>query len=172
MKIEQSGEPVGEVVSLDLVKPHCRVRHADDDALIEQYIAAAVEWVQDACHTVLLETEFRAQGKSFDLSFEGYPNPVVASVSYLDPLGVPGTITEFDIRDNALFIENAPQISSATVNFTAGLGAGNIPAKLAQASLMLAASFYLQRADTTTDTANSVPMGVRAMVFHHRSFAF
>lgn len=172
MKIEQSGEPVGEVVSLDLVKQHCRIRHNDDDVLIGHYIASAAEWVSDACQTVFLETEFTATGKGFGLSFGGYPNPVITSISYKDPLGVDGTITDFEIRDNRLYIENAPQVSSVTVVFKAGLGAGNVPAKLAQAVLMLAASFYLQRSDLTGDLTNSVPYGVKAMVAHHRSFAF
>lgn len=172
MKIEQSGEPVGEVVSLDLVKQHCRIRHNDDDDLIGHYINSAVEWVKDACQTTLLKTEFTATGKSFHLSFDGYPNPEIVSIAYVDMLGATGTITEFEICDNRLVVENAPQVSSVTVVFKAGLGAGNVPAKLAQAVLMLAASFYLQRSDLTGDLTNSVPYGVKAMVAHHRSFAF
>lgn len=172
MKIEQSGEPVGEVLLLALAKQHCRVRHSDDDAILQHYLEAAVDWVERACQTVFLETEFTATGTDFTLRFKGYPNAEIQSVDYLDPLGVSGSVTEFAIRDGALYIENAPAISSATVVFKAGLGAGNIPPKLVQACLMLVANFYLHRADVTADMTGSVPMGVKAMVAMHRSFAF
>lgn len=172
MKIVQSGEPIGEVLSLALAKQHCRVRHADDDAVIAQYISAAMDWVQTACQTVLLETPFTASGDAFALDFVGYPNPVISEITYTDPLGVAGDVTEWEIRDGKLYVEDQPEVSTVSVVFNAGLGAGNIPPKLLQATLMLVASFYLQRADLTTDPANSVPMGVRAMIAHHRSFAF
>lgn len=172
MKIEQSGEPIGEVLSLALAKKHCRVRHDDDDELIAHYIDAAVEWVKDACQTVLLVTEFTATSDSFDLSFKGYPNPDISSISYVDKLGASGEIIDFDIVKGELHVEDQPEVSSVSVVFTAGLGAGNIPSKLAQAALLLTASFYLQRADLTADMTAQIPMGVRAMVAHHRSFAF
>ena len=159
-------------MALALAKQHCRVRHDDDDAVMQHYIDAAVDWVERACQTVLLETEFTATGADFGLSFKGYPNADIQSISYLDPVGVAGTVTDYEIRDGALHIENAPEISVATVVFKAGLGAGNIPPKLVQACLMLVASFYLHRADATADMTASVPMGVKAMVAMHRSFAF
>lgn len=171
MKIVQSGPPSGEVVSLDLLKKH--VRNADDhgsyndddDGILTQYLAAATEWVQDVCQTILLATEFEATGGNFCLSFSGYPNPEVISITYVDPLGVTGTITDFEIKDNRLVIPNAPKVASAKVVFSAGVGAGNVPEKLKQAILMLAAVFYSQGGET-------VPPGTRAMVAHHRSFAF
>lgn len=172
MKIVQSGEPVGEVVSLALVKQQCRVDFSDDDDLIQHYIDAAAEWVKDACQTVLLETEFTATGQDFDLAFKGFPNATIVSISYVDPLGAPGVIADFEISDSRLYVPNPPAIASATVTFNAGIGVGNIPKKLVQAVLMLAASFYDQRADFTKDMTSSVPFGVRAMVSHHRSFAF
>jgi uncharacterized phiE125 gp8 family phage protein len=172
MKIEQSGEPIGEVLSLALAKQHCRVRHSDDDTVMQHYIDAAVDWVEEACQTVLLETPFTATGDDFTLVFAGYPNPVISEITYTDVLGVPGTVTAWEIRDGRLHVEDPPEVSSVTVAFRAGIGAGNIPPKLLQAALMLTASFYLQRADLTTETASSVPMGVRAMIAHHRSFAF
>jgi len=169
MKIVQSGEPIGEVLSLALAKQHCRVRHSDDDTVIQHYIDAAVDWVEEACQTVFLETQFTATGDDFELDFAGYPNPAISSITYTDPLGVPGTVAEWEIRDGKLYVEDKPEVSEVSVVFDAGLGAGNIPPKLLQATLMLVASFYLQRADLTTDPANSVPMGVRAMVALNRS---
>jgi uncharacterized phiE125 gp8 family phage protein len=172
MKIVQSGEPIGEVLSLALAKQHCRVRHSDDDAVIQQYIDAAVDWVEEACQTVFLETQFTATGDGFELDFARYPNSVISTITYTDPLGVAGSVAVWEIRDGKLYVEDQPEVSTVSVVFDAGLGAGNIPPKLIQAALMLTASFYLQRADLTSDPANSVPMGVRAMISHHRSFAF
>lgn len=171
MKIVQSGNPVGEVVSLDLLRKQTRnaddtgVFNSDDDAILQQYLDAAVEWVQDACGTVLLETEFTATGTNFILSFDGYPNPEITSITYTDEVGVPGTITDYEIVDNRLVIENAPRVQSATVVFTAGIGAGNVPVKLVQASLMLAEHFY-------DKSGEEVPAAVKAMTAHHRSFAY
>jgi uncharacterized phiE125 gp8 family phage protein len=172
MKIIQSGEPIGEVLPLALAKQHCRVRHSDDDTVIQHYIAAAVDWVEEACQTVFLETPFTATGDSFELVFAGYPNSVISEITYTDPLGVAGDVTEWEIRNGELYVEDKPEVSTVSVVFKAGLGAGNIPPKLVQAALMLTASFYLQRADLTTDPANSVPMGVRSMIAQHRSFVF
>jgi uncharacterized phiE125 gp8 family phage protein len=172
MEIVQSGEPIGEVLSLALAKQHCRVRHSDDDTVIQHYITAAVDWVEEACQTVFLQTQFTATGNSLELDFTGYPNPVVSEITYTDPLGVAGDVMEWEVRDGQLYVPDKPDVSTVSVVFDAGLGAGNVPPKLVQAALMLTAGFYLQRADLTTDPANSVPMGVRAMIAQHRSFVF
>ncbi|MBD0416510.1 head-tail connector protein [Oryzicola mucosus] len=171
MKIVQSGEPVGEVVSLELLRKQVRnaddagVYTEDDDGLLQQYLDAAVEWVQDVCGQVLLRTAFKATGTDFALDFKGYPDPVVSSITYLDELGAPGTVSGFEIKDGYLIVENAPTVSAVTILFEAGLGAGNIPTKLVQAALQLAEAFYDKSGD-------GIPAGVKAMVAHHRSFAF
>lgn len=171
MKIVQSGNPVGEVVSLDLLRKQTRnaddtgVLNEDDDTILQQYLDAAVEWVQDACGTVLLETEFTAAGNNFCLSFNGYPNPEITSITYVDDLGAPGAITDYEISGDRLVIRNAPRVQSAKVVFRAGIGAGNVPVKLVQASLMLAEHFY-------DKSGEEVPAAVRAMIAHHRTFAF
>lgn len=170
MLIVQSGEPVGEVVSLDLLKKHVRVAddsgvdNTDDDTILEQYLAAAVEYVQDVCGTILLVTEFTATGDNFELDFAGYPNPDIASITFVDPLGVPGSVTDFEIRDGQLYLPVEPEIQSATVVFNAGIGAGNIPAHMTQSVLMQAARFY-------EDGSAEVPAGVKAMTALSRSFA-
>lgn len=81
MEIVQSGDPVGEVVSLDDLKRQLRICHSDDDPVLDQCIADAVDWVQDVCAAVLLTTEFTATGSDFCLSFDGYPNPDIKSIS-------------------------------------------------------------------------------------------
>ncbi len=171
MKIVQSGNPEGEVVSLELFRKQTRnaddtgVFNEDDDAILQQYLDAGIEWVQGACSTVLLTTEFTATGNNFLLSFDGYPNAEISSIAYIDELGVPGTITDYEIRKNRLYIDNAPNVQSATVIFKAGLGAGNIPVKLKQAILMLGEHFY-------DKSGEAIPAAVLAMTAHHRSFAF
>ena len=171
MKIVQSGNPVGEVVSLDLLRKQTRnaddasTYNNDDDTIIQQYLDAAVEWVQDACGTVLLETEFTATGSNFNLCFDGYPEPEIVSITYVDERGAPGTITDYGILNNRLVIGNAPRVQSATVVFTAGIGAGNVPVKLVQAVLMLAEHFY-------DKSGEEVPPAVKAMTAHHRTFAY
>lgn len=171
MKIVQSGDPVGEVVSLEMLRK--QVRNADDsgiftdddDALLAQYLAAAVEWVQDVCHTVLLTTEFTATGHDFCLSFKGYPNPEIVSISYVDELGASGTVTDYQIKNDRLVVANPPAVSSVTIVFKAGLGAGNVPEKLKVAVLQTGEYFY-------DHSGEAPPASVRAMVAHHRSFAF
>lgn len=165
MHIVQSGDPVGEVVSLDLLKQHLRVDHSDDDFNLTQALDAAIEWVRDVCGTVFLETEFTATGEDFCLSFKGYPDPDILSVTYVDPDGQTGTTTSYSVQRDWLVVENAPAIRSATVVFTAGLGERNIPEKLKRAILQLAEVFYDKSGD-------GIPESVRAMVAHHRSFAY
>lgn len=171
MKIVQSGDPVGEVVSLELFRKQTRnaddtgIFNEDDDAILQQYLDAGIEWVQDACSTVLLTTEFTATGNNFALSFDGYPNAEISSIAYVDELGAPGVVTDYEIRDNRLFIENAPKATRTTIIFTAGIGAGNIPVKLKQAILMLGEHFY-------DKSGEAIPAAVLAMTAHHRSFAF
>lgn len=171
MKIVQSGNPVGEVVSIELFRKQTRnaddsgVFNEDDDAILQQYLDAGIEWVEDACSTVLLTTEFTATGKGFHLSFAGFPNPEIVSVTYIDDLGVPETITDYEIRDERLYIANPPKAQSVSVIFNAGIGAGNVPAKLKQAVLMLGEHFY-------DKSGEAIPAAVLAMTAHHRSFAF
>lgn len=172
MHIEQSGEPVGEVVSFELVKKHCRVDPDYEDDLILQALEAAIEWVQDTCSTVFLKTEFTATGQDFCLSFKGYPYPEVHSITYVDRLGVPGEITDWSISGGRLVIDHAPEVEAATVVFTAGFGAGNVPKKLIRAIMMLAAYWNGQRESGSKEPMADVPMGVSAMIAHHRSPVF
>lgn len=172
MQIEQSGQPTGEVVSLDLAKKQCRVYHSDDDDLIEQMLAAAIEWVEASCSTVFLTTEFTATGSSMSLSFRRFPNPEIVSISYIDRLGVSGAVTEWTIRDRCLVVDDLPEVASVQVVFKAGLGAGNVPAKLIRAILMLTSYWNRQRESGSKDPMSSVPMGVSAMIAHHRSPVF
>lgn len=171
MKIVQSGNPVGEVVSIELFRKQTRnaddsgIFNEDDDAILQQYLDAGIEWVEDACSTVLLTTEFTATGNNFALSFDGYPNAEISSIAYVDELGAPGVVADYEIRNNRLFIENAPKATRTTIIFNAGIGAGNIPTKLKQAVLMLGEHFY-------DKSGEAIPAAVLAMTAHHRSFAF
>jgi uncharacterized phiE125 gp8 family phage protein len=174
MRIEQSGDHVGEVLSLTDAKLHCRASDfTDDDALIEAYVDAAVDYVQDVCQTVLLVTPFTATGSSFDMSFNGYPNPEVTSASYVDSLGVTITLAadDYEIRDGRFVLLSSADVASATLTFTAGIGAGNIPPKLAQAVRLMVAHWYANR-EASGDALSPLPLGVREMVALHRSFAF
>ncbi|RWR09802.1 head-tail connector protein [Paenirhodobacter populi] len=174
MNIQQAGDPIGEVLSLADAKAHCRAQDfTDDDSLIEDYITAASDYVQDVCQTVLLRTPFAATGSSFGLSFRGYPSPEITAVSYVDSLGVTVMLdaSQYEISDGWLTVHGASDVSNASVQFTAGLGAGNIPPKLIQAVRMMVAHWYANR-EAVGETMAQIPLGVREMVALHRSFAF
>ncbi|WP_226936785.1 head-tail connector protein [Pseudogemmobacter faecipullorum] len=174
MLIEQAGEPVGEVLSRNDAKAHCRASDFDDDdTLIEGYILAAAEYVQDVCQTILLRTPFKATGPRFNLGFTGFPRPELSSVSYVDDLGATITVdpSQYEICKGRLVVHGVTSITSATVEFTAGIGAGNVPAKLVQAARMMVAHWYANR-EASGEGLAPVPLGVRDMVALHRSFAF
>lgn len=174
MKIEQSGEPEGEVLTLADAKAHCRADDfTEDDAMIESYIEAAVDYVQSVCQTILLRTPFAATGSAFDLCFRGYPSPSIISASYVDSLGVTVSLnaSEYEISNGRFVLLVSADVASATVNFTAGIAAGNIPAKLVQAIRMMVAHWYRNH-EAVGSAQAAVPLGVRDTVALHRSFAF
>ncbi|WP_273688444.1 head-tail connector protein [Ketogulonicigenium vulgare] len=174
MDIQQTSEAMGVIVSLDDAKRHCRADDfGDDDALISLYIDAAVDWVQSVCQTRLERAEFTAAGSCFDLDFAGYPDPEIISVGYIDDLGAAVTLdtSRYALRDGRLVVYGAENVASARVEFVAGLGPGNVPARLVQAMRMLIAHWYLNREAVGTGMAQ-VPLGVRDMVATYRSFAF
>ena len=176
MTVTQASSSVGEVASLAEIKTHLRIDHTDEDVLVAEYFKAAVAWIEKTCATVLLETPFSATLSSLEFDFSNYPNAEITSLSYVDELGASVTIpaSGFEIKDAQLVLldETVGQVSSATLEFTAGFGVGNIPGPLKIACLTLCNSWFEERSDMSAAPQHSVPTGVRRMIAPYRSFGY
>lgn len=172
--IEQSGASVGEFIDLATVKSHLRVDHDDEDATIAMHLLGAVKYLEMVCNTVFLTADFVSTDDTFTLSFAGYPNPVISSVSYVDELEAVIAVTDFEIKDNALYLPTVPDDlgGDVTVNFTAGVGAGNIPATLTLACLLLVAGAYEERGENVDYQTYALSFGFRQLIAPHRSFGY
>lgn len=172
--IEQSGASVGEFIDLVTVKSHLRVDHDDENAIIALHLLGAVKYLEMVCNTVFLTADFVSTTDTFSVCFKGYPNPVVSSVSYVDELGAVIAVTDFEIKNNSLFLPTVPSDlgGSVTVNFTAGMGAGNIPASITLACLLLVAAAYEERGENVDYPTYALSFGFRQLIAPHRSFGY
>lgn len=169
MAITQNGAAVGELLSAALAKHHLGIMHDDDDALISSYVEAATAWIERTCGVRFKRANFTYEGDDFCLSFVGYADPSITSISYVDAGGNTQSITDFEIVSFDLSISDAPYAQSVTVVFDAGYATA--PAHYAQAGLMLVAAFYEERANVSQAQTEILPFGVRAMISPTRTFA-
>ncbi|MEO0343021.1 MAG: head-tail connector protein [Pseudomonadota bacterium] len=173
MAINQSGSPIGVFIDLATAKLHMVVEFTDDDTIIQSYIDAAEDYLERVCGTVFRTTEFTFTGTDFNLCFENYPNAAISSVTYEDSLGATISVVDYSIVDDVLTLETTPtDVESVTVVFTAGLGAGNVPASLTTAAILIAAGMYEERAENTMAERYALSFGVKQLIAPHRVFAY
>jgi uncharacterized phiE125 gp8 family phage protein len=158
--------PEIEPVTLDEVKADLRIVHADDDALLERYIAEAREWVEEltqrATITQTLEYSLR-QFSSYGVILPRSPIQEIVSVKYED---VDGEHT-IDAAEY-LFIKPLSLLEPATgyswpdsfrmvAQYTAGFGdaAADVPASL-KTAIRLKVQEYYDGADATAAIYNTL----------------
>lgn len=162
-------------IDLALAKQHLEYEGDDRDALIEQYIGAAQEWVES--YTGLLINR-RSATQRFDSSSPSVlinfgPAPVVTSLTYLDSDLAEITIDADDYRviGRRIYPVTAFPYARHGIEATITAGyAGDVPQALISAQLLLIGHWFANRETVVTGTiASSLPFGVEALCHPFRS---
>lgn len=175
--------PPDPLVSLYDAKEHLRVRHYEEDGLIELYLKAATSWIDGpkgwlgrSIGQQVLEVKGTAFGEICTLPF----GPVIELVSatYIDEAGAAQTLPAdvYELHDDTLAL--APDQSwpatrgrrgDAVVRYKAGYPA--VPEAVQQAVLLLVGQWYRNRmAINVGNFVNELPFGVEALLAPYRKF--
>ncbi|MEM6618562.1 MAG: hypothetical protein AAF761_06660 [Pseudomonadota bacterium] len=172
---------------LGLLKEHLRLGTgfsgaADQDALLEAYLRAAIAAVEGRTGAVLLTKGFRWRLNGWrQYDRQVLPVRPVAAVTGIRLIDRHNTATDIDpaawrlepdaqspaIYPVGIALPVVPTNGAVEVSFEAGFGAdwSDVPADLARAVLILAAEFYENR---TSRDAAALPAGVLALLERFR----
>jgi len=154
-----------------------------EDELLEAYLRAAIAVIEGRTGKILLERDFTWElTRWFTTDRQGLPVGPVSAVSELQMVTASGSESVVDSgaytlrRDlfrPELVASNLPAIPTGgfvRISLTAGFGAdwSAVPADLAQAVMMLAATNYEARADHAGASA-TMPFGVLALIERYKT---
>lgn len=161
-------------VDLALAKQHIRVLHNDEDSLIEQYLAAAIAWVENYTGKLLKRRETRQTAADFAAYLPLFfgPDPDGLAITYADTNGQPQTITDAKIVDARAYPASSwPSIAAhtpLTLTYTAGYT--ETPADLDSAVLLLVGHWYRNReAVNIGNIVQAVDFAVEALCRPYRA---
>lgn len=184
--------PAVEPVSLDEVKLHCRIDHADEDTLLSVLIGAARQFCETFTgHSFITQTveyylEKWPSGRSIHL-----PRPPVQTISevkYVDKDGVDVVLVEGDDylvdTDSQLARVVLPvnkswpmasmyEVNPIVITYISGYGvAADVPAYIKAAIKLLVAVYYENRENILPagHVGKALPMGIDSLLWQHRSF--
>lgn len=169
---------VGFPATLAEAKAHCRVLHDAEDSLIEAYLAAATDYVEQFTGRSILSQTWELVLDDFCDAIRLPKGPVssITSVKYFD---VDSTEQTVPTGDYALDLVSIPQwlvrastaawptvadgVNNVTIRFVAG--AATAPASIKLAVLMLVGNWYLNReAVNVGNITSEMPLGVAALI--------
>ncbi len=181
--------PADEPASLAEAKKHCRIDHADDDALIGGYILAARQWAETYLRRALCT-------QTLELTLDCWPDTIVlprpphqsvTSVSYLDTAGtlqvLPTTDYQTDLSSDSLagrirpaYQKTWPSLqldvfNPVRIRYVAGYGSNpsNVPDPIRSAILLLVGHLYENREDVVIGpNATEMPRGAKALMDPYR----
>lgn len=159
--------PVGQLVTLEDAKAHCRVDGPDSDMLMQGYIDAAMAYLDG--YRGVLGRCIMAQDWDIDLACAGrhrLPMPDVTAVSARDSAGDPVAVElHHDARGSSVTIAGP-----ATVSFKAALPEELLPS-LRVAALLLIGHWFENREAVSDRSMASLPMAVDALIAPIRWYA-
>ncbi len=179
--------PAAMPVEINEVKAQARIDFADDDALIDGLIRAAVSHIDgqgELGRAMITQTwaQHESQAPGWVRLRMG-PFQALQAVEYWDKDGVlqAASVDDFETRLHNDFVilkpkENREWPTADTrqdaikITYTAGYGdaASDVPAGIRQAILMLVTHWYENRAATTEARLAMVPLGVEALLANER----
>ena len=174
-----------EAVDLATARDYLRVRHTEDDALIEALVEAATDHVERTIRQVIgrqrWEVIFREAW--IGLRFPIAPVTEIEEVAYELDGGAPGVLAPATYRLAADGLHRSLGSvagsawpsgfgTSSSVRCTVVAGIDPVPEGLRQAIKMLAAAWYETReAVTVGEQGAAVPLGVANLISTYRRFA-
>ncbi len=188
MALKRASEPAVEPVSLDEIKDHLNIEHAEKDVLLQTYISAARGLVEQSCHIVVAETDYVLTLDSFPASsiYLGV-TPVIAvdSIQYDDEDGNEQTLDSVgyyldNSQDYAWVVLSADTswpstlsaVNAVRVNFRAGYmtgtGSDGAPRPLCQAIKLLVGDWFEYRGATADKSVMEFPYAVEALISPYR----
>ena len=136
--------PPIEPVSLDEAKLFLRVDHDDENDLIETLIRSSRERLEDRLNIAMIERPMRlVTSEGGDIALPRWP---VSSIETVTIDGEEPSVFTVNLRSRPVIV-TAALGSPVSIEFTAGYGsqAGDVPAPLRQAILLLVAHGYEHR---------------------------
>ncbi|WP_299195748.1 head-tail connector protein [uncultured Amphritea sp.] len=184
MPIIQATPPAEEPITLEDARVQCQIDAdiTDEDALIDQFIAAAASFCETFTGRPLITQEKQYIG-GFGKLIELTPNLLsVESVTYIDVDGATQTldpvtyyIDTASVVGRIVPLESWPSVKSGhpqpvTVNFTCGYGAAaDVPDSIKQCMRMLVAHWYRNREAVIVGvSAGPIDFAVDALLNPHR----
>ena len=174
--------PAEMPITVEAAKIFLRVDGADDDALIEALIGAAVDHLDGRAGILgrcLVTQVWQYQAAGFQRQFSlGMPGAVAATVYYFDQDGFSQELPQENItfvdtsRGSCLVVADrlptAVWYGPVTIDVTFGTASDEVPAALVQAIRMLVAHWYAHREAVASGSAMEVPLGVNALIGPYR----
>ncbi|WP_299076370.1 head-tail connector protein [uncultured Paraglaciecola sp.] len=171
---QRIGAPLFTLADL---KGHMQVEHADDDTLIQLYLDAAIEYVEDVTRRVMNLANVSYQMDSFDDNYlDLAPIRIITTITYTDSQNATQTLAGYTLRGCELMHDDFPSATKIVIDAVSGYGdvAGVVvdpPKTLQLAVYMLAAHFYENREDTITGVnSTQIPKGVDSLIFKYRNY--
>lgn len=172
---------MAEPVSLATAKQHLRVFDTNEHALIETYIKAARQWVEEFTGHILSPRSFVQRFGSWGSYLTLYHLPITAisSITYDGVAAgddqIPFTTFEYATGQYPLLVYpegTFPTLRTngyITVTYTAGYATvAEVPDALIQAILLLVGHFYTVRSGVGDDALEEVPLAVRSLCGFYR----
>lgn len=171
---------MAEPVTLATAKQHLRVFDESEHSLIEAYIRAAREWVENFTGHVLSPRSFVERFAAWGDYLILYRRPVTAVAITYDGIDedddqIAFTGFEYSIGQYPLRIHPATSFPTLrgngyiTVTYTAGYAtAAELPDALIQAVLLMVGHFYTTRAPVGNAVMDEVPLAVKSLCAAYR----
>lgn len=171
------------MLDLATAKAHLRIEadETDEDPLIEAYLAASIDQVEQAIGLNLSERAVRGTAPGFDPAGVRLFRGPVQSIEGVEYDASDGTVAQLEdyrlIEGSALLLPAFSASWPATmdgpgtvrVDYIAGYPEGELPAGLKQAVLMLMAHYFANREAAVTGTiATTIPIGVEMLLGPYR----
>jgi uncharacterized phiE125 gp8 family phage protein len=173
-----------EPITLAEAKAQCRVDGADEDTLIEGYIASARAYVEAYTGTFLKQqtVTVKCDGFADFAKFSAVPLGSVSSISYVDGAGATQTLSAniYEVRSDGLKASIAlkggqiwPTIQNGSrITVTADVGYSSVPSAVKLALLLLVSQWYDNRAAAAERGQSELPFAISSLLANHQAFAF
>lgn len=183
--------PKVEPVSLDEARLHCKVDDGFEDALIQAWIRAAREHVEQFTGRALITQTWDLKLDAFPCGAIWLPKPPVSAVSSITYIGTDGIATAWSSSLYDTDLPSGPEaarariepaygqtypstrdvLNAVVVRFVCGYGAAaaNVPAAIKAAMLLLIGHWHVHREATIVGTsAVELPMAVSSLLWPYR----